>query len=126
MKFLTGTLLLAVIATLTPLDAKKRERRADVDVTVVFSNRDARVIHEYYREDNRRSLPPGLQKKLARGGTLPPGWQKKIAPLPRELEGRLAPPLRCEDCRRGVIEGRIVIYNRRTMAIFDVMSILGR
>ena len=49
MKFVTGTLLLAVFATLTPLDAKKRERRADVDVTVVFSNRDARLIHEYDR-----------------------------------------------------------------------------
>ena len=25
-----------------------------------------------------RSLPPGLQKKLERGGSLPPGWQKKL------------------------------------------------
>ena len=89
MKFFTGTLLLAVFATLTPLDAKKRERRTDVDVTLVFSNRDARVIREYYREDDRRSLPPGLQKKLARGGNLPPGWQKKMAPLPVELERQL-------------------------------------
>jgi hypothetical protein len=24
-------------------------------------------------------LPPGLQKKLARGGKLPPGWQNKVA-----------------------------------------------
>ena len=24
------------------------------------------------------SLPPGLQKKVARGGKLPPGWQKKL------------------------------------------------
>lgn len=124
MKFVTGTLLLAVFATLTPLDAKKRERRADVDVTVVISNRDARLIHEYYREDDRRSLPPGLQKKLARGGSLPPGWQKKMAPLPVELERQL-PPLRREECRRGIIDGRVVIYNHRTMAILDVVAILG-
>ena len=110
MKFVTGTLLLAVFATLTPLDAKKRERRADVDVTVVFSNRDARLIHEYYREDDRRSLPPG--------------WQKKMAPLPVELERQL-PPLRREECRRGIIDGRVVIYNHRTMAILDVVAILG-
>ncbi|MBS97570.1 MAG: hypothetical protein CMI01_02665 [Oceanospirillaceae bacterium] len=25
-----------------------------------------------------KSLPPGLQKKLARGGSLPPGWQDKL------------------------------------------------
>lgn len=25
-----------------------------------------------------KSLPPGLQKKLERGGELPPGWKKKI------------------------------------------------
>ncbi|HSG04670.1 MAG TPA: hypothetical protein VLA39_13200 [Marinobacterium sp.] len=25
-----------------------------------------------------RELPPGLKKKLERGGTLPPGWQKKL------------------------------------------------
>jgi hypothetical protein len=27
----------------------------------------------------KKSLPPGLAKKLARGGTLPPGWQMKVA-----------------------------------------------
>ncbi len=124
MKNVTGILLLALVAAMPSLEARKPQRETDVDVSVIFSSRDVRAIHDHYGNDTR-SLPPGLQKKVARGGTLPPGWQKKIAPLPRELEGRLA-PLRCQDCRRGVIEGRVVIYNRRTMAIFDVMSILGR
>lgn len=26
-----------------------------------------------------KPLPPGLQKKMERGGELPPGWQKKLA-----------------------------------------------
>lgn len=26
-----------------------------------------------------KGLPPGLQKKVNRGGELPPGWQKKLA-----------------------------------------------
>lgn len=30
------------------------------------------------RQDKVKSLPKGLQKKLARGGELPPGWQKKF------------------------------------------------
>ena len=36
---------------------------------------------EHYDKKNKKkkSLPPGLQKKLARGGELPPGWQKKVA-----------------------------------------------
>lgn len=25
-----------------------------------------------------KGLPPGLQKKVNKGGTLPPGWQKKL------------------------------------------------
>jgi len=50
-----------------------------------------------------KSLPPGLAKKLERGGTLPPGWQKKVArgevmdyevysqslPLPEEILKKL-------------------------------------
>ena len=28
--------------------------------------------------DKAKPLPPGLQKKLDRGGELPPGWQKKL------------------------------------------------
>lgn len=31
-------------------------------------------------KDKQRTLPRGLQKKLARDGKLPPGWQKKVAP----------------------------------------------
>ena len=52
----------------------------------------------------KKSLPPGLAKKLARGGTLPPGWQMKVArgevmdyevynnsmPLPEELLRKLS------------------------------------
>jgi len=29
-------------------------------------------------QDKEKPLPPGLQKKLERGGELPPGWQKKL------------------------------------------------
>ena len=27
-----------------------------------------------------KTLPPGLQKKVDRGGNLPPGWQRKLNP----------------------------------------------
>ncbi|WP_415226042.1 hypothetical protein [Psychromonas sp.] len=30
------------------------------------------------KSDKEKTVPPGLQKKVARGGQLPPGWQKKL------------------------------------------------
>jgi len=42
-------------------------------------------------KDKQRTLPRGLQKKLANGGELPPGWQKKVATgqvLDKELYGQ--------------------------------------
>ena len=32
-----------------------------------------------HKDKKKKTLPPGLQKKVARGGQLPPGWQKKVA-----------------------------------------------
>ncbi len=121
------TLLAVLAATLLlaspPLHARKpvRDGGTNVGVSVVFSSGDVRAIHDYYRA-YPPSLPPGLQKKLARGGSLPPGWRKKIAPFPAGLERRLA-PLGCGDCRRGVIEGHAVIYHPRTMVVLDLVSV---
>ncbi len=38
---------------------------------------------------NRDSLPPGLQRQLAKNGTLPPGLQKKVQPMPAVCESSL-------------------------------------
>lgn len=82
-----------------------------------FSGQEQRTIQDYFEtgavqqgSDKKvkghskvRQLPPGLQKKLARGGELPPGWQSKVVagqvleqelyaqsePLPEDLEGVL-------------------------------------
>ncbi|WLQ13521.1 hypothetical protein O5O45_27725 [Hahella aquimaris] len=35
-------------------------------------------FNAYTKDDKKRDLPPGLQKKVDRGGQLPPGWQKKL------------------------------------------------
>lgn len=67
-------------------------------------------------------LPPGLEKQLRKKGHLPPGLEKKIVPFPVELEGRLS-PLK-PDFGRGFIEGRAVIYNRKTSVIFDIFAVL--
>ena len=46
------------------------------------------ILRNYYAP-RYRNLPPGLQKKVARGGQLPPGWQKKFEPFPVVLERQL-------------------------------------
>lgn len=32
----------------------------------------------FAKQDKEKGLPPGLQKKVAKGKALPPGWQKKL------------------------------------------------
>ena len=78
----------------------------------VITSEEKKIIKKYLygvstKKKNKfkqKSLPPGLAKKLARGGTLPPGWQMKVArgevmdyetynnasPLPDELLRKLS------------------------------------
>jgi hypothetical protein len=82
---------------------------------------EAAVVSDYY---GGRSLPPGLAKKLQRGGSLPPGWQKKIQPVPVVVEQRLAPVP--SGYRRGIIDGAYVVYEPNRGVIIDVMASFGR
>lgn len=104
--------------------AKQQHTRADRDgggatvgVHVVFGTGEVAILRDHYRP-RYRNLPPGLEKKVARGGQLPPGWQEKLEPLPVAVERRL-PPLP-DHHRRGVIDGHAVIYDTRTHVILDV------
>ena len=65
-------------------------------------------------------LPPGLERQLQRNGTLPPGLQKKLQPCPIEITREL-PPLPA-DYQRSVIGASIVVFNRRTNIVVDVMA----
>lgn len=86
-------------------------------------------------QQSYKELPPGLQKKVARGKALPPGWQKKVTPgqnldyqvyrngesLPDVLLRRLPPsPVGSEIIR---IENKIVRLNSATRAILDVFDL---
>lgn len=79
----------------------------------------------------QKAMPPGLQKKLERGGELPAGWQRKLArgnvldgdlyarsqPVPSEL----ATSDRDAEVRR--IQDRIVRIQRGTHRILDVLGL---
>jgi hypothetical protein len=95
-----------------------------------FGPHDRELIANYYAGRNSNlppglakrggDLPPGLQKHLERNGTLPPGLQKRLEPCPVELERQL-PPLEA-GYSRGVIGAHVVIYNRSTNVIVDIMK----
>jgi len=95
-----------------------------------FDDQDREVITSYYSERPSNlppglakrggNLPPGLEKQLQRNGTLPPGLQKRMQPCPVELERRL-PPVET-GYTRGVIGAHLVIYNRNTNVIVDIMK----
>ena len=97
--------------------AKGKAAAPSAAVHVVFVPADVTLLRNHYAP-RYRNLPPGLQKKVARGGQLPPGWQKKFEAFPVALERQL-PPLP-PDYRRGVIDGNAVIFNRHTNVIIDV------
>ena len=82
-----------------------------------------------------KSLPPGLQKKVARGKSLPPGWQKKVAPgysldyqvyrqgisLPDVLLQRLPPaPVGSEIIQ---VHDKIIRLYAATRTILDVFDL---
>ena len=90
-------------------------------VSVGFSAREIEVIRAHFSTQGR-SLPPGLQKQVARGGQLPPGWQRKMEPFPASLD-RVLTPLP-GNYRRGVIDGHAVIYDPMSMAVYDALSLL--
>ena len=43
-----------------------------------YSQREREALRQHMSRRDYESLPPGLKKKVARGGKLPPGWQKKL------------------------------------------------
>lgn len=99
------------------------KRASDVDVVVrasiVWAPREIEVIKAHYAPQSR-NLPPGLQKKVARGGQLPPGWQKKMQPFPPSVDRALMPlPA---GYSRGVFDGHAVIYNGGV--VVDIFAIL--
>ena len=113
----------------------------------LFTENEKRILSDYLQSFARaegkndtgkghkkqKPLPPGLQKKLARGGTLPPGWQKKVERgqvLDRDLyaiSSTLPPGVakqleRHEGTSVRQIENRVVRIIDATSEILDVIK----
>jgi hypothetical protein len=78
-----------------------------------FRSRDVVVIRDYYRPYHRPL--PRSRFVYARGGYLPPGWGRRIRPVPVYVERDLVVVPR--GYRRGVIDGRAVVYNSSGLII---------
>lgn len=126
--FLAAGLLAGLAGCETyPYHGDVRVHDRDVDVRVVFTDSDRRIIRDYYRVDYR-ALPPGLAKK----GKLPPGHAKRFRthqPLPPDVDWRYLPGnverqlSRLPDGYvRIVVGASVAIMNVRTRILFDVID----
>lgn len=102
------------------------------------SDNDGRQNGKSGNKHKHKSLPPGLRKKLERGGELPPGWQKKVArgevldkdiylnhtrSLPEEILRRLPSDPVGTSIKQ--IDDRIVRVMDDTRTILDVFYLLN-
>ena len=118
-------------------EASKSENK-----TLKFSEGDRKILEEWQKshagsQAPQKKLPPGLQKKVDRGGTLPPGWQKKLAvgavldpeiykqskPLPEDILIQLPDiPENIEIVHLGNKIIRIIENTQEIVDIFDSLS----
>jgi hypothetical protein len=126
---------------------KETPQRPDDDwLNVQITSPEREAIREYFHDypqaapeghkpKKPKALPPGLQKKAARGCDLPPGWQKKIVRgevldaevyrhathLPVELTKRLPPAP--EGTVLIKVEGKVIRLYEATRTILDVFDV---
>lgn len=157
------TIILGVLLLFTATAQAAEERswwqfwRSTADKTVeasngLFTNKEKEIIRSFLREHResrygdddagsgrdkpkkKKKLPPGLKKKLERGGELPPGWQKKVArgevldadlyghsrPLPKELLKRLSSK---QGTELRLLDDRVVRIMDGTRAVLDILQV---
>jgi hypothetical protein len=138
--FTTLALLGSGCATNTPNktpEPAKSEEQPWVKVSV--NENEQKIIRDYYgsqsQDKKKKKLPPGLQKKLDRGGSLPLGWQNKVTKgevLSEELYAQAEPLpdaliLQLPKAQDGTvtvrIEGKIIRIYKSTREILDVFDL---
>ncbi|QSX35012.1 hypothetical protein JYB87_07280 [Shewanella avicenniae] len=80
-----------------------------------------------FAKNDHGELPPGLQKKAAKGKPLPPGWQKQYHRgdiIERDLydRGRIVVPLDDKGLITVNIEGTLFKLNQKTREIIDILA----
>ncbi len=146
----TILLTLLVLALAIPVHAKPKQSKfhqpdsaTSISAKNAFSSAERNLIRAQLAKHERASekkrfdqLPPGLQKKVARGKALPPGWQKKVTPghsldyqvyrqrtsLPEEILRRL--PTTQPGSEIIQVEDKIIRLNTATRTILDAFDLV--
>ena len=87
---------------------------------IIFTPSEHAIITDYFARGGApagKPLPPGIAKKVARGGTLPPGIAKRY--FPRDLDERLPPPP--VGMERIIVGSDVLLVQISTGAIFDII-----
>jgi hypothetical protein len=100
-------------------DDRGHGRDRDHDAGYTFSDRDSDVLNNCLSGYNFDSLPPGIQKKLARGGSLPPGQANKLHALPDSCNARL--PRLPRNVERIIFGDRVIILGAGSR-ILDMLT----
>ena len=107
-------------------------------VLAAFEEFERQIIYKYFKDHvyepvayeetagknpKKKGLPPGIQKKLARGGTLPPGIAKQY--LPDGLAKQL--PAVPQGYERRIVGNDVVLVSIDTGVVADIVTdaILG-
>lgn len=87
----------------------------------VLNNDERRIIRDYFGEHPKaagkvKELPPGIRKKIARGGAMPPGIAKQVLPdgLHRQLPAR-------DGYDYEIVGTDVVLVETATRVIVDVL-----
>ncbi len=83
-------------------------------------------ISPLYAKKDKSELPPGLQKKAAKGKQLPPGWQKKLQKgntLDRDIyrRGMVVVPLDPRGLITIRVDDRLIKLHKETRKIVDIL-----
>jgi len=90
-------------------------------IGAVLSDDERRIIHRWFGEHpdsvKVKELPPGIRKKLARGGAMPPGIAMQVLPdgLHRQLPRRYGEHYE-------IIGTDVVLVDTATRVIVDVLK----
>lgn len=84
-------------------------------------------LYAHSNSNKAKQLPPGLQKKLAKGQSLPPGWQKKLIVgerLERSIyqQGNVVVPLDSKGLLTISLEGKLVRLVNATREIVEILE----
>ncbi len=151
----TTVLVIITLVLSMPVQAKSKKDRqhkatdesaleqGTLDRGKAFSPAERNLIRAYLLGEKRttsepqdKDLPPGLQKKVARGKPLPPGWQKKVEPgqsldyqvyrqgksLPDILLKRLPPPPVGSEIIQ--VGEKVIQLNSTTRTILDAFDLV--